>query len=77
VPGACVTLRVGERRLVRRSGAGGSYLSSRDPRLHVGLGAAAGCEGVEVVWPDGFREQFPGMAAGSTRELVRGRGEAR
>ena len=76
VPGALVTVLVGDRRLVRRSGAGGSYLSSRDPRLHVGLGDADRSEGVEVVWPDGVRERFPGMPAGSTRELVRGAGEA-
>jgi hypothetical protein len=31
----------------------GSYLSSNDPRLVVGLGAAAGVRSVEVRWPSG------------------------
>jgi len=32
--------------------AGGSYLSSNDPRLHFGLGTATGAV-VEIIWPDG------------------------
>jgi len=31
----------------------GSYLSSNDPRIVVGLGAASGVRKVEVVWPSG------------------------
>ena len=33
--------------------AGSSYLSSEDPRLHVGLGADDRAVTVQVVWPDG------------------------
>jgi enediyne biosynthesis protein E4 len=37
------------------SGAG-SYLSSQDPRLLVGLGAAAGVRSIEIRWPSGARQ---------------------
>jgi len=32
---------------------GGSYLSSNDPRIHVGLGAATKADRVEIRWPSG------------------------
>src|SRR5262249_19372115 len=40
----------------------GSYLSANDPRVHFGLGDRADLEAVEVVWPDGKRERFEGIA---------------
>jgi hypothetical protein len=40
-----------------------SYLSSNDPRGHVGLGDVATFERIEVSWPDGGREEFPGGPA--------------
>jgi hypothetical protein len=36
--------------------AAGSYLSSNDPRLLVGLGAATGVSTVEVRWPSGRKQ---------------------
>jgi hypothetical protein len=41
---------------------GGSYLSSNDPRLHFGLGAASQAE-VEVTWPGGETEKFAKVPA--------------
>ena len=41
------------RRQVYEVWGAGSYLSSNDPRLIVGLGAAAGVRSVEVRWPGG------------------------
>ena len=37
--------------------AGGSFLSSNDPRLHFGLGSATQAE-IEVTWPGGSSETF-------------------
>jgi hypothetical protein len=42
--------------------AGGSYLSSNDPRLHFGLGPASQAE-IEVTWPGGGREKFSSVPA--------------
>lgn len=38
--------------------AGGSYASSSDPRPHFGLGAATSVDKLEVIWPDGTKEQI-------------------
>jgi hypothetical protein len=37
----------------------GSYMSANDPRLHFGLGEAAGIRGVGVVWPGSRPEFYP------------------
>ncbi len=72
--GAEVTAKVGERRWWRLVSAAGSYLSSGDPRAHFGLGAAAEVDGLEVLWPDGSREAFPGGPADREVTLSKGRG---
>lgn len=60
----------------RRLRRDGSYLSSSEPAVHFGLGAAAGIASVEVRWPDAFRERFPAPAPGSSVSLRRGEGAA-
>jgi hypothetical protein len=42
--------------------AGESYLSSNDPRLHFGLGAATEAE-IEVRWPAGGAQKVSGVKA--------------
>lgn len=44
------------RRLLRRVHADGSYLSSRDPRVLLGLGESAAIQSLELRWPSGARE---------------------
>lgn len=51
------------------------YLTSSAGPVHVGLGAATAYFSVEVLWPDGAREAFPGGSAGGVVELVRGQGD--
>lgn len=74
--GARVELIAGERRLVAVLGSSWSYLSSSPPRAYFGLGSCATVEALEVVWPDGVRERFPGPAVDRWVELLRGDGES-
>jgi hypothetical protein len=56
---------------------GGSYLSSHDPRLVLGLGAAAAVDWVEVRWPrpSSRIERFTKLTASRYVTLVEGTGE--
>ena len=60
-----------EQRRTRRSAA--SYLSVNDPRLHFGLGRAAGIERLVVSWPGGGEQVHEGLSA--DRLLVIRQGE--
>jgi hypothetical protein len=63
-PGATVTAVLADgRRLVREVKAGSSYLSSEDPRVHLGLGAATLVARLVVRWPDGTVRRLKGVAA--------------
>jgi hypothetical protein len=61
---------------VRRVRTDGSYASSQDPRVLVGLGAYRGAVDVVVTWPDGRRERFPALASGRYHVLPQGGGES-
>jgi hypothetical protein len=43
--------------------SGGSYLSQNDLRLHFGLGHQNSADTVEILWPDGSRQQLSALAA--------------
>ncbi len=73
--GARITLWCGERRLVKTARRSCSYLSSVDPRVHFGLGPAARVDRIDVRWPDGLHETFPGSEVDRMVELARGTGE--
>jgi enediyne biosynthesis protein E4 len=68
-------IRKGASSLWRRSATDGSYASASDPRVLVGLGAAAEVTGVRVVWPDGLSESFPAPPLRTYTTLVRGSGK--
>jgi hypothetical protein len=68
--GAEVTVRAGDRSWVQTVNPGYSYLCSNDPRAHFGLGAVGTIDAVDVLWPDGTRETFPGGPADVRPELV-------
>jgi hypothetical protein len=59
--GAVVAVAAGGRTLVRQVKGGGSYMSSNDPRLLIGLGAAPRVDHVEVRWPSGARSTLAGL----------------
>ncbi len=50
-----------------------SYLSANDPRLHFGLGAATRAD-LEIRWPAGTSETYPGLAASQLVTIREGQG---
>ena len=72
--GAEVTVRAGGRSYWRLLNPGYSYCGSNDPRGHFGLGASERYDSIDVRWPDGVEETFPGGAADRPVELRQGEG---
>jgi hypothetical protein len=73
--GAKVTVLAGGRKLVQEVRSGSSYISNNDMRLHFGLGSSTEVERVEIRWPNGNTESFPGGSANGFVTLIEGRGE--
>ena len=73
--GAEITVRSGARSWWRLVNPGFSYLCSNDPRVHFGLGSATAVDGIEVVWPDGTQESFPGGTTDRSLVLRQGSGQ--
>ena len=73
--GAEIAVRAGDRRRVGWINPGQSYLCSNDARAHFGLGTAAAVDAIEVLWPDGEREEFAGGAADQAVVLRKGEGK--
>jgi enediyne biosynthesis protein E4 len=67
--GAIVTLETELGRQVRDVKAGDSYLSSSDPRLHFGLGAAKEIRRLEIRWPSGAMQVVPGAKPGAYQKV--------
>jgi hypothetical protein len=75
--GALVRVRAGARRWLRLINPAGSYLCSSDARAHFGLGSADRVDEIEIAWPDGLTEVFPGGAVDRGLVLNRGSGRRR
>jgi hypothetical protein len=56
---------------------GSSYCSQSELPLTFGLGASARAASIEVTWPNGRVETFPGASAGQTVTVQEGKGTAR
>lgn len=54
--------------------AGGSYLSSNDPRLHFGLGAVQIIGEISISWPSGSQELLKDIPADFIYTIVEGKG---
>ena len=76
VTGARLEVVSGGKSRYRFAKGGGSYASSPDRRLVVGLGPNDAIEGVKVRWPDGKEEVFGGVAVDRYQKLVMGTGKA-
>jgi hypothetical protein len=72
--GAEVNVEAGGRRRTGWVNPGQSYLSSNDPRVHFGLGAADSFDAIRVLWPDGSSERFDGGRANRSITLEKGKG---
>jgi enediyne biosynthesis protein E4 len=75
--GAEVRVYAGDRRWLRLINPATSYLSSNDVRAHFGLGSADHVDRIEIRWPDGAMEDFPGRAADQSAVLAKGTGTPR
>ena len=71
--GTRVVVSYGGRRQAQEVLAQAGYLSVNDKRLHFGLGKVEKVD-VEVRWPSGLRQQFPGVGSNQlvTIDEVRG-----
>jgi enediyne biosynthesis protein E4 len=56
--------------------SGGSYASNSDPRPHFGLGSATRIDKLEILWPDGRREQIPPPAVDQIVTITEGHAAA-
>ncbi|MEE8459165.1 MAG: CRTAC1 family protein [Phycisphaerales bacterium] len=74
--GARITVVLDGHRIVRHAIPPGGYLTSGEATVHVGLGGAERVERIEVRWPNGQQEVFPGCPARQVIQLRRGSGQS-
>ena len=72
--GARVVVQAGATRQQRVVGSATSYFTSCVTPVHFGLGEAKAVDRIEVVWPGGEVESFPGCAADAEIVITRGKG---
>ncbi|MCZ6746640.1 MAG: ASPIC/UnbV domain-containing protein [Acidobacteria bacterium] len=75
--GAVVRVGTASGLLTALKAGGAGFLSQSDPRLLFGLGKDPGVDWIEVHWPSGLKQRFPGAAAGSSLLLVEGEEQVR
>ncbi len=71
--GSRVLARYGGKVQVQEVLSGSSFISANDPRLHFGLGSATTAD-IEIHWPLGLVEKYPGLAAGQLVTIREGQG---
>jgi len=72
--GAIITWQAGGVKRSRLKVAGGSYLSSHDPREILGLGRASKAESVEIRWPSGTIDKVTNPPIKTYLKVVEGSG---
>jgi len=70
--GAVVRVKTSAGILTQVKAGGSGFLSQHDPRLLFGLGRDAKTQGIEVRWPSGRNQSFPGLPAGASVLIVEG-----
>ncbi len=70
--GATLSLRVGDRSIVRWLKSSTSYLSQGPPEVHFGLGAAKAADSLVVRWPWGDEDYAAPLAAGRAHVVTEG-----
>lgn len=77
VPGAVVQARLANGQVLHREvHVGSSYLSSEDPRVHLGLGAHDAVAELRVTWPDGRTTMFEDVPGDQVLQVSRPTTEA-
>ena len=72
--GALITWQAGALKRSRLKTAGGSYLSSHDPREILGLGSATKIDWVEIRWPSGKVDRLTNLPLNTYVKVVEGAG---
>jgi enediyne biosynthesis protein E4 len=72
--GARVYVHTAKRRISGEIQTGSGFLSQNDPRVHIGLAGSSAYQSIEVHWPGGRREVFPGGKANQIVVLKQGTG---
>lgn len=72
--GTRVRCQVAGHVLTRYLAGGGSYLSSSDHRIHLGLGKAERAERIEILWPSGTVDVLESVAADKFYRVREGHG---
>src|SRR6266542_6157828 len=75
--GAVITWEAGGLKRRRLKTAGGSYLSSQDPREILGLGTATRIDTVEIRWPSGKVDKLANLPINTYIKVIEGQGIAR
>ena len=75
--GAEIAVNASSVKRTRVLGSAQSYLSAGPATAEFGLGTAAAFDSIEVLWPDGRKESFPGGPADRAWELRKGSGTKR
>jgi len=72
--GAIITWEAGGLKRRRLKTAGGSYLSSHDPREVLGVGAATKIDSIEIKWPSGRVDKLTNPPLRKYLKVVEGKG---
>ena len=70
--GARVRVKAGDQELTRVVEGAAGFASQSDPRLLFGLNGESGVEWIEVRWPSGQVQRYPGAVAGASLRIVEG-----
>jgi hypothetical protein len=75
--GARITYQAGDLKSKRMKVGGGSYLSSHDPRVVLGLGKQTKLDWIEIQWPQpsGLSERFTGLPINRYITIIEGEGK--
>lgn len=74
--GAVLVLETGNRSLRRTVRSASSYCSQSEKTVTFGLGREERAERLEVIWPSGLHQTFPGLPVGRSVTLVEGESRA-
>ncbi|MBD1259025.1 CRTAC1 family protein [Maribacter polysiphoniae] len=72
--GAKLTLKTGDRKLVRINQWTTGYLSNNEPRTHFGLGKSSSIKELEIKWPDGKIEIIKNIVPNQYLTIAQGKG---